>query len=369
MLAHIKRDELLRLSRQAALAIPRSTTVKELAGIHLEADERRSMLTLTATNQEIAIRASMGAVVERSGSAVIGAGLLAGAAARLPEESLDLELEGGSRLRIRSGTAIYCLDVLPGDKYPMPELPFPADTVPVTGLRSLVRRTAFAAAEGDDAPLMRCIRLTLGPDGLKGVSTNGFCIVEASGDRNCKGQSELLIPAHALKALAAISRDSDVYEMGLAGKSIVFWDGALLFSARLMEGKYPDTGPFLERFQAKYSVNLAAEELASAVSSAAVLEPEGARIGLAFGEHELRVCAETGQGQAMTPVKALVLCAPDRPFYYNCKALLEYLRLISGGVTLDFDANGLLAVRAGATQYVQSPLRPPKQAAQAQQAA
>ena len=66
MLAHIKRDDLLRLSKQAALAVPRNTTIKELQGIHLEADEGNSMLTLTATNLEITIRASMGAVDRKS---------------------------------------------------------------------------------------------------------------------------------------------------------------------------------------------------------------------------------------------------------------------------------------------------------------
>ena len=47
MLAHIKRDDLLRLSKQAALAVPRNTTIKELQGIHLEADEGNSMLPPT----------------------------------------------------------------------------------------------------------------------------------------------------------------------------------------------------------------------------------------------------------------------------------------------------------------------------------
>ena len=57
--------------------------------------------------------------------------------------------------------------------------------------------------------------------------------------------------------LAAVSSDKDVYEMGLTGKSIVFWIGTLLFSARLMEGKSPNTGALLTNFQGKYSVNLA----------------------------------------------------------------------------------------------------------------
>lgn len=370
MLAHIKRDDLLRLSKQAALAVPRNTTIKELQGIHLEADEGNSMLTLTATNLEITIRASMGAVVERPGNTVIDARLLTDIVSKLSKDSdLDMELERGGQLAIRSGHTHYLLNVLSGDKYPMPELPFPDDTIPVTGVQSLVRKTAFAAADGENAPLMSCIKISLGPDGLRGVSTNGFCIMEAKGDENCKGATELLIPAHSLAALAAISRDSDVYEMGLAGKSIVFWNGELLFSARLMEGKYPNTKILFDSFQAKYSVNLSAEELASAVLSASVVAPENSRIEVAFGEHAIRVSAGEDRERATVPVKALVLSAPGQPFYYNYKTLLQYLRLVKGKVTLDFDERGLLAIRAGATQYIQSPLRAPKQAAQSQKAA
>ena len=175
MLAHIKRDDLLRLSKQAALAVPRNTTIKELQGIHLEADEGNSMLTLTATNLEITIRASMGAVVERPGNTVIDARLLTDIVSKLSKDSdLDMELERGGQLAIRSGHTHYLLNVLSGDKYPMPELPFPDDTIPVTGVQSLVRKTAFAAADGENAPLMSCIKISLGPDGLRGVSTNGF---------------------------------------------------------------------------------------------------------------------------------------------------------------------------------------------------
>lgn len=126
---------------------------------------------------------------------------------------------------------------------------------------------------------------------------------------------------------------------------------------------------FPGKVQGKYSVNLAAEELSNAISLVIVGEPEKSRVELAFGEHELRVSTQNAQGHASAPVKALVLSAPDRPFYYNYKMLLKYLRLVSGNVTLDFDASGLLAVRAGVTQYIQSPVRPPVQAVQSQKVA
>ena len=42
MLVHINRDEFKRLAKQAALAVPKKPTIKELSGVHIEADARRS---------------------------------------------------------------------------------------------------------------------------------------------------------------------------------------------------------------------------------------------------------------------------------------------------------------------------------------
>lgn len=93
MLIHANRDELLRLTKQAALAVPKNTELPQLRGIHMEANARRSMLTLTATNQEIAIQTSMSAVVEETGSMVIDAELMPSILALLPEENLDRLLQ------------------------------------------------------------------------------------------------------------------------------------------------------------------------------------------------------------------------------------------------------------------------------------
>lgn len=189
MLVHAKRQEMLLLASQAAKAAPKSASAEAVKGIHIEADGRRSMLTLTTTNYEIVIRTSMGACVEQSGSVVVSSVLFPAILSKLPEEDVDLEVETNGRLAIRSGNSCFRLDVLSGDKYPMPELPFPDDTLPVSGLCSLARNTVFAAAEENtQSPSMKCVRLQIGPDGLKACTSNGFCIMEADGDKQCKGR-------------------------------------------------------------------------------------------------------------------------------------------------------------------------------------
>ena len=370
MLVHVKRDELLAIAAQTAKAAPKTATSEAVLGIHVEADSRRSMLTLTATNYEIVIRASMGASVEQSGSVVISAALFPAAIASLPEQGVDLETEHPGQLTIRSGHARFRLAALSGDKYPMPELPFPDDTLPVSGLRSLARNTLFAVAEDGVPSLpMKCVRLHVGPDGLKASASNGFCIMEADGDKQCKGQIELLLPARSLKVLASLSNDSDVYEMGVTGKSLVFWSGTLLFSARLVEGKFPNTRGVFEQFKCQYSVHLDAAEFIRALEVAESVSESNHRVELAFGEHEITVSAESACGRSSAPVKALVLNAPKQPFYYNSRKLLEYLRLEKEKITLEFDKFGLLVVRSGSTRYVQSPMRAPVQAAETGKAA
>ena len=103
MRVHANRDSALVLAAQASKAVPKITTIPELKGIHMEADARLAMLTMTATNQEVSIRASMPAAVEESGSAVIPADLLPDILKRLPGDQVSFSTVGPGIIHIGSG--------------------------------------------------------------------------------------------------------------------------------------------------------------------------------------------------------------------------------------------------------------------------
>lgn len=146
MIVHAGRQELYSIAVHAAKAAARNTTIEELKGIHIEADAARGLVTLTATNIEVAVRATLPATVQEGGSAVVPAQLFTGILNKLPGSEVNIASSGVNRMDFSAGTAAYRIAVLSADKYPMPELPFPEDSVAVQGLRSLYRRTAFAAA-------------------------------------------------------------------------------------------------------------------------------------------------------------------------------------------------------------------------------
>ena len=369
MRVHANRDSALVLAAQASKAVPKITTIPELKGIHMEADARLAMLTMTATNQEVSIRASMPAAVEESGSAVIPADLLPDILKRLPGDQVSFSTVGPGIIHIGSGYAEYRLNILDAAKYPLPEVPFLEDTIPVSGICSLARQTLFAAAAGDQQTILKTVRLKVGPYGLKATSSNGFCIAEAAGDKNCVAASEtcILVPARSLSILAAISLDSDVYQMGLTREGLAFWNGTTMFCTHLIDGSYPDTDGLLDRIQGAYSASIEAAELYAAVDTVTSLasadKDSSGRGEIMFGEHEMVVSAETSDGRASVPVKALILSPSPYPFYYDFKQLMRYLKQLRGRITLEFDQNGLLAIRPGETRYLQSPMRAPKQAA------
>ena len=163
MRVHANRDSALVLAAQASKAVPKITTIPELKGIHMEADARLAMLTMTATNQEVSIRASMPAAVEESGSAVIPADLLPDILKRLPGDQVSFSTVGPGIIHIGSGYAEYRLNILDAAKYPLPEVPFLEDTIPVSGICSLARQTLFAAAAGDQQNILKTVRLKVHP--------------------------------------------------------------------------------------------------------------------------------------------------------------------------------------------------------------
>lgn len=360
MNVHARRKELLSIAAQVAKAVPGKLAAMELQGIHMEADAARGLVTLTATNHEVAIRSSVQATVETGGSAVLNDGLLLGLLSKMPEDTVTFALQESGRLRVESGKAVFEISALSGDQYPMPELPFPEDAVAVQGIPSLSRRAVFAAADASTNPAINCVKLSLGTDGLKANACDGVCLAEAQGDKECTGQVSFLLPATSLAMLASISRDSDVYEMGLTGSGVVFWDGTLLFSARLMNSSYPDTEQMFKAVAHKYVAQVQAEEFLDAIDAVTVMEDAASRLEMTWQAHALTLCCRSKYGESQKSLPAMIASAPDKPLYYNGARLRECLRTLKGAVTLSCSTEGHMILEAEGFRYLQVALRPSK---------
>ncbi len=92
-------------------------------------------------------------------------------------------------LLLAGGKAKYTLGVLPGRRYPPLELPFPADTVQVSGVPAMARRTFSRRRTIKPKRAMQCVNLVFSEDGLKGVSSDGSRVMSVRAKRRIPARS------------------------------------------------------------------------------------------------------------------------------------------------------------------------------------
>jgi DNA polymerase III, beta subunit len=199
----VNRTELLAAAQNAERIAPRVSTIEILQCAYLQAEQ--DTLTVASGNLEIALEQQLPAQIESEGSVVVKAPLLSGMLRLLDGERVTFQMKNG-KLVVSSGNAEYAIPVMDAAQYPRMEIPCPAATVPVSGIPSLTKRTAFAVSEDTTRPMLKCVNLIFGADGLQAVSTDSFRIASAKGDRESRGNISFLVPAASLEKLAGLVR-------------------------------------------------------------------------------------------------------------------------------------------------------------------
>lgn len=354
------RLELLHAARQAASVAPNISPLEVLKGILLKAGSD-GHLSLAATNLEVAIRIGLPCVSDSEDAVVVNARLLVGMLERLGGESVALSRCGDAlQLTVKSEKAFYQIPILGSNCFPEIEMPFPEDTISVSGFPTMVKRIAFAVdKKNKDQPMFRCVNLMFTKNGLKAVGSNGYCVVTAKGDEKSTGDVSMMVPASSLETLARISSDKDTFQVGNTGKSIVFTKKDLIFSARILDGEYIDTEALIARLKNRFTVLADIEELRDTLYSTASIDPDGTMM-LGFDGNLLYTRCDSEYARAVNSMNVIPLTgAPKGEFWYRSRPLMECLRVTEGMTTVGVAQNGLLTVASENSYYMQSSVRAP----------
>jgi DNA polymerase III sliding clamp (beta) subunit (PCNA family) len=372
----IDRMELLTAVKRAASIAPTASPLNILKCVLLDVHPEQKSVRITATNLEITLEQTLPLLaVDGSDIALaVNAQLADAMLSRLAGDTVELELSDTGRARITSGDASYVVPTLPGTEYPRVEIPFPADTVKVSGLPTMVQRTAFATTENKAMPLLKCLDLRFTRDGLTAVGSDGQCIVSAKGDKQCIGDIQFLVPAASLEKLARMCCDKDTFSVGTTGKQLIFLKDRLVYSARLMDGSYINTDQILGNLKNIFSVLSDASELRRALGSASTVSTDN-RVKLDFAGDTLRMECLGEIGTASASVNTVPLVGtPAGSYCYAADRLERCLRSLGGTMTLGIAQGGLLTLTTEDAFYMQTAMRmtekkKPKQTQQVPEAA
>lgn len=360
MIVTINRAEFLDAAKRAASIAPSESPLDVLKGALMEADAASGKLTITSTNMEVSLEEKLPCSVQEEGSLVFSARMLTEMLQRLPLDTVQISRpDNHGRMVLRSENACYEVDVWDRGSFPKPDLPFPEDTVKLSGIPAMAQRTVFATAQDNNKPLLKCVNLKFTNVGLRAAGSNGNCIVTAKGDDQSKGDISLLIPATSLGKLARMCADKDEFRVGTTGKNIVFFKENFLFSARLMEGGYIDTDLLLSTIKNSFTVLTDIQDLRNALSSVLTVEPEG-RVRLGFKDQRLEFYCGGKYGTASAPVDVIALTgAPVGDFWFSSRQLSTCLKALTGTVTLGIAGGGMLTLSTQDAFYMQSAMRAP----------
>ncbi|MBQ9346837.1 MAG: hypothetical protein IJT94_05770 [Oscillibacter sp.] len=361
MRVEANRAELLAAAQNAARIASSVSPLEMFKCASLETENDR--LVIAATNGEMSFERRIPVNIAEDGQTMVNAHLLVEMVRRMGGDTVTVSHDPDGRVCFKSGETEYRFPVMNDVQYPRTEIPFPEDTVSVTGIPALVKRAAFAVPATEKAAgtaTMKCVRLTFRSDGLRAVSTDGYRIASAKGESKSAADAQLLVPAHSLERLAQLVTNADELKVGITGTSVVFMKEDMVFSTRMVEGRFAEVDKVLAALRPTFMILTDAEALRNVVASSCVVMGTQNRFKLTFHGSRLESHCQSENGTSGLGLDVTALSGtPGGDFWFHPRLLLDCLRALSGTLKLGIVSNGALVMQTENLTCVQVAMREP----------
>jgi DNA polymerase-3 subunit beta len=240
------------------IRLPRETLYKGLSRVHGVADVRAAQpilanvlleasegtLDFTATDFEIAIKASCDAQVIQTGSLALSARRLYDIVRELPEEEVHLIAEKEHWASLQCGRASFRLAGLPPEEFPpLPSFdPEQAVKLPPESVREMVAKTLYAVSTDTTRYVLNGVLLNLQDKTIEMVATDGHRLAQIlrDGDEPVSEPVQVVIPRKALHEMTRILEpETESLEIILQETHVVFLLPRTVLIGRLIEGQFP----------------------------------------------------------------------------------------------------------------------------------
>jgi DNA polymerase-3 subunit beta len=332
--------------------IERKTTIPILSNILLGAAAGR--LDITATDLDVSICCGCAAEVSEEGAMTVSARRFFDIVRLLPEDAeircAQLENEW---LEVRSGNSEYKVIGLPKENFPsVPEFSLPMLTIPGAILRAMIQRTIFAITQEESRYSLNGALLTLAPQEMRLVATDGHRLAIVSSAINFEGlDSEVraLVPRKTLLEIQKLIGDQELMVgFGRDENHLFFSGGGRRLVSRVLAGQFPNYEMVIPRENDRL-MTASTKVMGEAIRRAAIMSDEklrAVRLSVTQGALELTASsAEAGEGRESIPVE---FDGPAVEIGFNPQYLLDFIG-VCGSESI------VLALRDGDTQGMLRP--------------
>lgn len=339
--------------------VPKSSTLQELTGFLIEANENDGYLYMTATNQEAAIQRKFKPEVETGGSFVMTAKLLLDILTLLGGDDVLFEETQKGTVVIKSGACTYTMRALDGERYPKPEIPFPSSLVYVSDMRKFYTKTYAATSKNGAADVLKGIHFEITKDKIRAMGCNMNSIALVTKQMNCGGELEFTLTKEMLSYLASAAGDSEL-EVGVCGNSVIFMKEGMLFSAKRLAQEYVDVDMVFNNLKTDYVAAVEFDELREQILNIfdiSSMSSESSYIRFDFADDKIEMSTKNDVGNGANTAKVIKIQGDaGKSYYYRSQTLKDMFKTVEGRLVIRLDKNGYLVVMDQFNQFLLMPV-------------
>jgi DNA polymerase III subunit beta len=310
-------------------AVGVNNTLPVLNNVSVKAEGKK--LYFTATNLEIAISYWIEAEIKNEGEITIPSKLLTNYINYLKDEKVDVSLEAGDSVLIKTSDSKTKIKGIPATEFP---------TIPVVekeggftaeakDLEESIRQVAFAASLSSTRPILTGVYLNVGKDKMKMVATDSYRLAEKTLKiKNSGGEISCIVPVKTILELGSIlsvSRDGGEVEVTISKNQIFFSCGKTKITSRLIEGQFPNYQQVIPK-ASKTQCHLDVGELSLALKRINLFAKENnSKILLKLDRNGLMITTDVTQlGVGEVEIKAKIE-GDDNEIALNSQFMLDVL--------------------------------------------
>ncbi|QMU62021.1 MAG: DNA polymerase III subunit beta [Gammaproteobacteria bacterium] len=239
----IKREDLLKPLQQIIGAVERRQTMPALSNLLLRGGEQK--LSITATDLEVELVATLDMEIEDQGATTIPARKLLDICRSLPDDSNIAINSSNEKIKVSSGRSRFSLATLPAEDFPtIGDLELDQNVVIKEGdFKTLIEKSAFAMAQQDVRYYLNGLLLELDAGQIRTVATDGhrLALSQLEHKSDIDGSRQIILPRKGVQELLRLLSQEDNEITVAIGKNHLRVNLAnLQFTSKLIDGRFPE---------------------------------------------------------------------------------------------------------------------------------
>jgi DNA polymerase-3 subunit beta len=230
-------------------AVATKATQPVLEGIKFKA--KNDELTLTATDLEISIEATVACDVLEEGECVVGK-LIAEWVAKLETNSMVDITEEKNRLKFKCADNDFAVSTLPAKDYPLINKEIDESTssfeIEVANLKQAIAETTFCCATDEARPILKGALIEVDDGKMTMVALDGFRMAKAVKPCVSNGKIKCVVPARSLQEMVKlIGNEETKITVFVQPNNIAIKTNGTIFTSRLLTGAFVNYETLLVR--------------------------------------------------------------------------------------------------------------------------